>query len=226
MTAALISDNDHQHPDLLLIKKVKIGDLTAFEKLMRQYDQQIFRIALHITRQREDAEDVVQDTFLKAFQKLEQFQGNSKFSTWLGRIAVNASLTRLRARRSQKLVSVNDVFQTEDGFILRDYADRMPNPEQNCNQLELTDILRHTIRGLPPGLCAVFALRAIDGLSSEETAQTLRLSVPAVKSRLLRARLILRKRLNRYYRTPTREQTCFRMPVSAASSPFRGSATG
>ena len=148
---------------------------------MRQYDRQIFRIALHITQNREDAEDIVQDTFFKAFQKMNQFQGNSKFYTWLVRIAVNESLMRLRKRRSQKTVSMDDEIQTEEGSIPRDFADWMPNPEQNYNQSELADILRKTIKGLPPGFRSVFALRDIDGLSTEETAQALGLSVPAVK---------------------------------------------
>ncbi len=204
-TIATLEENA-THPDLALIAKVKAGDLSAFEQLMRQYDRQIFRIALHITQNREDAEDIVQDTFFKAFQKLEQFQGNSKFYTWLVRIAVNESLMRLRKRKSQKTVSMDEDIQTEEGSIPRDFADWMPNPEQNYNQAELADILRRTIKGLPPGFRTVFALRDIDGLSTEETAQALGLSVPAVKSRLLRARLQLRERLSRYFRVPTGEQ--------------------
>lgn len=207
MATTLTPDENAIHPDLLLIEKVKAGDLSAFEQLMRQYDRQIFRIALHITQNREDAEDIVQDTFLKAFQKLDQFQGNSKFYTWLVRIAVNESLMRLRKRRSQKTVSMDEDIQTEEGSIPRDFADWMPNPEQNYNQSELADILRRTIQGLPPGFRTVFALRDIDGLSTEETAKALGLSVPAVKSRLLRARLQLRERLSRYFRVPTGVQT-------------------
>lgn len=206
MATTAIPDENAAHPDLALIEKVKAGDLSAFEQLMRQYDRQIFRIALHITQNREDAEDVVQDAFFKAFQKLDQFQGNSKFYTWLVRIAVNESLMRLRKRRSQKTVSMDEDVQTEEGSIPRDFADWTPNPEQNYNQAELANILRRTIQGLPPGFRAVFALRDIDGLSTEETAQALGLSVPAVKSRLLRARLQLRERLSRYFRVPTGEQ--------------------
>lgn len=201
----LTPDENAIHPDLALVEQVKAGDLSAFEQLMRKYDRQIFRIALHITQNREDAEDIVQDTFFKAFQKMEQFQGNSKFYTWLVRIAVNESLMRLRKRRSQKTVSMDEEIQTDEGSIPRDFADWMPNPEQNYNQAELADILRRTIQGLPPGFRTVFALRDIDGLSTEETAKALGLSVPAVKSRLLRARLQLRERLSRYFRVPTGE---------------------
>lgn len=206
MATTATPDENAVHPDLALIEKVKAGDLSAFEQLMRQYDRQVFRIALHITQNREDAEDVVQDAFFKAFQKLDQFQGNSKFYTWLVRIAVNESLMRLRKRRAQKTVSMDEDIQTDEGAIPRDFADWMPNPEQNYSQSELAEILRKTIQGLPPGFRAVFALRDIDGLSTEETAQALGLSVPAVKSRLLRARLQLRERLSRYFRVPTGEK--------------------
>ena len=90
------------HPDVELVARAKDGDVAAFEKLVRQYDRQIFRVAQHITQNREDAEDITQDVFFKAYQKLEQFQGNSKFSTWLVRIAVNESLMRLRKRKDLK----------------------------------------------------------------------------------------------------------------------------
>lgn len=189
----------------VLVHAAKSGDVQAFETLVGRYDRKIFRLTQNITQNREDAEDIVQDTFFKAFQKINQFQGNSKFYTWLVRIAVNESLMRLRKRRSQKTVSMDDDIQTEQGSIPRDFADWMPNPEQNYNQAELADILRKTIKGLPPGFRTVFALRDIDGLSTEETAHALGLSVPAVKSRLLRARLQLRERLSRYFRVPTGE---------------------
>lgn len=204
-TAVNTEEEPQVHPDLELVARVKTGDLAAFEKLMRQYERQIFRISLQITQNREDAEDIVQDTFFKAFQKIDQFQGNSKFYTWLVRIAVNESLMRLRKRKAQKTVSMDEEIQTDEGSIPRDFADWMPNPEQNYNQAELAEILRRTIQGLPPGFRTVFVLRDIDGLSTEETAQALKLSVPAVKSRLLRARLQLRERLSRYFRVPSGE---------------------
>jgi RNA polymerase sigma-70 factor (ECF subfamily) len=188
------------HPDLELVERAKAGDTAAFEQLVRQYDRQIYRTALHITQNREDAEDITQDVFFKAFQKLDQFQGNSKFSTWLVRIAVNESLMRLRKRKTSKTVSMDQDVQTEEGSIPRDFAEWRPNPEQIYSQGELGDILRKTIAGLPPGFRTVFTLRDIENLSTEETAEALGLSVPAVKSRLLRARLQLRERLSRYFR--------------------------
>ncbi len=189
-----------QHPDIALVERTKAGDTAAFEQLVRQYDRQIYRTALHITQNREDAEDITQDVFFKAFQKLEQFQGNSKFSTWLVRIAVNESLMRLRRRKTSKTVSMDQDVETEEGAIPRDFAEWRPNPEQIFSQSELGDILRKTIAGLPPGFRTVFTLRDIENLSTEETAEALGLSVPAVKSRLLRARLQLRERLSRYFR--------------------------
>ena len=188
------------HPDIALVERAKAGDTAAFEVLVRQYERQIFRTAQHITQNREDAEDITQDVFFKAFQKLEQFQGNSKFSTWLVRIAVNESLMRLRKRKTSKTVSMDQDVETEEGSIPRDFAEWRPNPEQNYSQSELAEILRKTIAGLPPGFRTVFTLRDIENLSTEETAEALGLSVPAVKSRLLRARLQLRERLSRYFR--------------------------
>jgi RNA polymerase sigma-70 factor (ECF subfamily) len=189
-----------EHPDVALVARAKEGDTAAFEQLIKQYERQIFRTAQHITQNREDAEDITQDVFFKAFQKLHQFQGNSKFSTWLVRIAVNESLMRLRKRKTSKTVSMDQDVETEEGAIPRDFAEWRPNPEQNYNQAELAEILRKTIAGLPPGFRTVFTLRDIENLSTEETAEALGLSVPAVKSRLLRARLQLRERLSRYFR--------------------------
>lgn len=192
------------HPDVLLVERARGGDVQAFEKLVRQYDRQVFRIANHITQNREDAQDVVQDAFLKAYQKLDQFQGNSKFYTWLVRIAVNESLMRLRKRRTGKMVSIDEDVQTEDGSMPRDLADWSPDPESLYGQSEMAEILRKTVQGLPPGFRVVFVLRDVEGLSTEETAETLGLSVPAVKSRLLRARLQLRERLAKYFRKDTK----------------------
>lgn len=195
------------HPDVALVARAKDGDVSAFEQLVRQYDRQIFRIAQHITQNREDAEDIVQDAFLKAYEKLDQFQGNSKFYTWLVRIAVNESLMRLRKRRTGKMVSIDEDVETEEGSMPRDLADWSPNPEQLYGQSELGDILRKTIQGLPPGFRTVFVLRDVENLSTEETAEMLGLSVPAVKSRLLRARLQLRERLSRYFKQKNGSKT-------------------
>jgi RNA polymerase sigma-70 factor (ECF subfamily) len=134
------------HPDVALVERVRGGDVAAYDTLVRKYERQIFRIAQHITQNREDAEDVMQDAFLKAYEKLDQFQGNSKFYTWLVRIAVNESLMRLRKRRTGKMVSIDEDVETEEGSVPRDLADWAPDPEQNYTQAELAEILRKTIR--------------------------------------------------------------------------------
>jgi RNA polymerase sigma-70 factor (ECF subfamily) len=188
------------HPDVALVERVRGGDVSAYDTLVRKYERQVFRIAQHITQNREDAEDVMQDAFLKAYEKLEQFQGNSKFYTWLVRIAVNESLMRLRKRRTAKTVSIDEDIETEEGSVPRDLADWAPNPEQNFDQAQLQEILQKTIQGLPRGFRVVFVLRDVEGLSTQETADALDLSVPAVKSRLLRARLQLRERLSKYFK--------------------------
>lgn len=187
--------------ELPLVQAAKKGDLEAFSQLVKRYDRNIFRIAQHITHNEEDAQDVVQDAFLKAYQNLEQFQGNSKFYTWLVRIAVNEALMKLRRRRTDKTVSIDENVETEEGSMPRELADWGPNPEQLYRQSELSDILKKTIQGLPSGFRTVFVLRDVEGLSTEETAEMLELSIPAVKSRLLRARLQLRERLAKYFKS-------------------------
>jgi RNA polymerase sigma-70 factor (ECF subfamily) len=188
------------HPDVALIERVRAGDVSAYDALVRKYERQVFRISQHITQNREDAEDVTQDAFLKAYEKLEQFQGNSKFYTWLVRIAVNESLMRLRRRRTGRMVSIDEDIATEEGSVPRDLADWAPDPEQNYSREELAGILERAWKGLPKGFRIVFELRDVQGLSTEDTADALGLSIPAVKSRLLRARLQLRERLSRYFR--------------------------
>ena len=192
--------NEPVSDELALVNAAKKGDVTAFEELVRRYDRNVFRIANHITQNREDAEDVVQDAFLKAYSNLGQFQGQSKFYTWLVRIAVNEALMRLRRRRPERMVSLDEDVKTEDDSVPREVADWSPNPEQLYGQGELKEILTKTIQGLPASFRTVFVLRDVEGLSTEETAEALNLSIPAVKSRLLRARLQLRERLSKYFK--------------------------
>ena len=185
--------------ELALVQAAKRGDDSAFEELVRRYDRNVFRIAQHITQNREDAEDVVQEAFLKAYSNLAKFQEQSKFYTWLVRIAVNEALMKLRRKKPERTVSLDEDIKTEDDSLPREIADWSPNPEQMYNQAELREILTRTIQGLPSGFRTVFVLRDVEGLSTEETAEALELSIPAVKSRLLRARLQLRERLNRFF---------------------------
>src|SRR5512146_2734856 len=186
--------------EAVLVSAARKGDIGAFEELVRRYDRNVFRIAQHITQNREDAEDVVQDAFMKAYGNLAQFQEQSKFYTWLVRIAVNEALMKLRRRRPERTVSLDEDVKTDEDSIPREVADWSPNPEQQYSQAELKQILSKTINGLPPSFRTVFVLRDVGGLSTEETAEALNLSIPAVKSRLLRARLQLRERLSKYFK--------------------------
>ena len=192
--------NEPVSDELVLVRAAKAGDISAFEQLVRRYDRNVFRIAQHITQNREDAEDVVQDAFLKSYENLKNFQEQSKFYTWLVRIAVNEALMRLRRRRPERMVSLDEDVKTEEDSMPREVADWTPNPEQQYSQAELREILSKTIQGLPSSFRTVFVLRDVEGLSTEETAEALDLSIPAVKSRLLRARLQLRERLNKYFK--------------------------
>jgi len=145
--------------ELTLVQAAKRGDDSAFEELVRRYDRNVFRIAQHITQNREDAEDVVQEAFLKAYRNLAQFQEQSKFYTWLVRIAVNEALMKLRRRKPERTVSLDEDIKTEDDSLPREIADWSPNPEQQYTQSELREILSKTIQGLPPGFRTVFVLR-------------------------------------------------------------------
>lgn len=183
--------------ELELANRAKQGDHAAFTELVNRYGRKIFRLARHITQNEQDAEDVLQETFLKAYSRLDQFQGNSKFYTWLVRIGVNESLMRLRRRKGSHTVSLDDELETGDGSIPRDIASEESDPEESYGREELRESLERAIDGLAESYRAVFLLRDVEGFSTEETAQMLGLSVSAVKSRLLRARIQLRNKLRR-----------------------------
>ena len=183
-----------------LVTQAREGDTTAFGELVRRYEGKIFRLAQHVTQNREDAEDVLQETFMKAYEHLEQFKGDSKFYTWIVRIAVNQALMKLRRRKTDKSVSLDETIDTGEDTVVREIAAWGENPEQQLSREELGGILDSAIEGLEPLYRSVFVLRDIEELSTEETAEALGLSVPAVKSRLLRARLQLREKLTRFFK--------------------------
>ena len=201
--------------DMALVHACKNGDAAAFEQLVKRYDRRVFRIAQHITHNREDAQDVVQEAFLKVFRKLTQFQENSQFSTWLTRIVVNESLMKLR-KRSAREVPMDDP-QGEEHIAAFDLADWAPNPEELCVGSELRDILRSALQDLPPGLRVVFVLRDMEGLSTEQAANVLDLTPVAVKARLCRARLQLRQRLSEHFGVGITHlaRTTFKQPSSS-----------
>lgn len=186
--------------DTALVNLARDGDTSAFEQLVSRYERKIYRLARHITDSESDAEDVLQETFLKAYGHLDGFQGNSKFYTWLVRIAVNESLMKLRKRKSGRTVSLDEPSDNGDEPLVREVAVWEGNPEEQYSNEELRGILEKAIQSLKPAFRTVFVLRDVEELSTEETAAALDLSIPAVKSRLLRARLELRERLTRIFR--------------------------
>lgn len=184
--------------DLALALAAQQGSIAAFEVLVKRHERRMFRIAYNLLHNREDAEDAVQEAFLKAFHKLSQFQARSKLSTWLARITVNQALSKLR-REPVFWSSIADASQDEDGVLPVEIADWAPNPEMLYTATELREILEKNLRRLSPKLRSVFLLRDVEGLSLEETAEALGLSVAAVKARSFRARLQLREWLSRHF---------------------------
>ena len=183
-----------------LVAAAKAGNATAFTELVNRYERKIFRLALNITQNREDAEDAMQEAFLKSYAHLKEFQGDSRFYTWLVRITVNEALMKFRKRRSNQ-VSIDEPVQgEEEDFMPREIEEWGPSPEQKYAQTELAGILSSVIEKLEQEYRIVFVLRDVEELSTEQTAELLNLSIPAVKSRLLRARLKLREKLNRYFK--------------------------
>lgn len=185
--------------DLDLVHATQGGDVSAFEELVERYDRKLFRIAEHITHNREDSQDAVQEAFLKAFEHVGDFREHSQFSTWLIRITVNQALMKLRKRRTTKEVPLDEDFQAEGDVVPREVADWAPNPEELYRVSELRDILIKALESLSPILRTVFVLRDIEELSIDQTAEILHLTPPAVKARLWRARLQLREILSEYF---------------------------
>ncbi len=184
----------------LLVARAKAGDTSAFSELVSRYERKIFRLAKNITRHDEDAEDVLQEAFLKAYEHLDRFEGNSKFYTWLVRIAVNEALMKLRKRKTDKTVPLDEPVDLGEETMQREIAVWDNNPEQQYSGEEMRKILGDALDSLKPDFRTVFTLRDIEELSTEETAESLGITVAAVKSRLLRARLALREKLTRQFK--------------------------
>jgi RNA polymerase sigma-70 factor (ECF subfamily) len=185
--------------DKELIAEIGKGSEDAFETLITRYESRVFNLAMRFCRNQEDAEEVIQDVFTTLYRKLDSFQGKSAFSSWLYRIVVNASFMKLRKRKSQQTVSVEDLTpQTREQVFESDvFIDR--RSDTLAYNREIRETLFDAISKLPEQYRAVFVLRDIDGLSNQEVAEILQLSIPAVKSRLHRSRLMLRRKLKRYY---------------------------
>lgn len=204
-------DNDESQapqgalPDEALVQRAKAGDFAAFEELVAAHQERVYRLALRMMGTESDAQEVVQDALLSAWRNLAKFEGKSQFGSWLYRIAANAALMMLRTRRRHPQVSMEDVtaFGSEepgaDGFGSGAGDDWSKRPDDQLQSAELRAAIQSAVDALPESSRAVFLVRDVEGLSTEDTAETLGLSVPAVKTRLHRARLSLREAITRYF---------------------------
>lgn len=183
----------------LSLEALRAGDRTEFARLVDTYYTPIYRLALKMLANEQDAEDVLQTTFLKAIQNIHEFEGRSSLSTWLYRIAANEALMLLRRKRPQ--VSIDqEPEEPDDGLLMPEqFTDWCCLPEQEFATLEAKKQLDQAIQKLPEKLRVVFLLRDIEGLSIKETSEALNLTETAVKTRLLRARLALREQLSVYF---------------------------
>jgi RNA polymerase sigma-70 factor, ECF subfamily len=194
--------NSHES-DAALVDAARRHDPEAFEEIVTRYGPRIFRLAQRITRNYEDAEEVSQDSFTRAFLHMETFRGDARFSSWLSRIAINQSLMKLRTRRWRELHfdgPASTPAGSEDTAFRAEVADHTPTPEQLYSQEEVQRILASAMGELPTTFREVLELREVEEYSTRETARMLGLSISAVKSRALRGRQLLRRALARYFR--------------------------
>jgi RNA polymerase sigma-70 factor (ECF subfamily) len=196
------------NPDMALVAAAKNGNTKAFEILVERHEQRIFLVARRITRTREDAEDVVQQSFQKAFTHLRNFEERSAFSTWLTRIAITEALMLLRRNRGLREVLIDDVNRNEETTTALEVPDGSPDPEVSYSQRERAEMLSLAINELSPGTRRAIRLRELDERSSEETARIMGISVSALKGRMFHGRRKLRERLKRFVEpawTPARK---------------------
>jgi len=189
--------------DMVLVAAAKSGSSPAFEVLVERHARRILRVAQRVTGNREDAEDIVQQSFQKAFVHLREFEGRSSFSTWLTRVAINEGLMLQRKGRGLREVSIDDSNANEETATPPEIPDSRPDPEASYSQREWGRVLSSAMNELSPGIRKAIQLRELDELSIRETARIMGLSITAVKSRVFHGRRKLRETLKRYV-APTR----------------------
>jgi RNA polymerase sigma-70 factor (ECF subfamily) len=187
--------------DETLIAKAKAHDAAAFEQLVRKHHQAVYRLALTMTKNPRDAEEVTQEAFLSVHRKLDTFRGDSKFSSWLYRVTANFALMRLRKQRRQPQVLLDDLLPQyyENGQPQKAPSDWSERADRQFENKELGTKINEAIGQLPEKYRIILVLRDVENLSNEEIAHTLGMSVPAVKSILHRSRLFVREALNKYF---------------------------
>ena len=182
-----------------LVERAKNGDTKAFEELMKRTQTNIYNLGLRLLGNKEDAADLMQETYIKAYENLDRFEGRSSFSTWLYRIATNNALMKLRKEKNKK-VSIDELKKFGDKSYKIEISDWSENPSSYFKSAELKEVLQKAIDSLPPKYKSVFILHDVEGLPLAEVARILSLSVPAVKTRLHRSRLFLREKLSEYFK--------------------------
>jgi RNA polymerase sigma-70 factor, ECF subfamily len=192
--------------DEILVDRARGKDEAAFEELVTRYEDKLYRLAMRFVRNETDAQEILQDAFLSAWRNLPTFEGRAQFGSWMYRVTVNAALMLLRSRNRHPEVGVDEVEPTalndavaENGQMMRSNADWSQRPDDQLQSDELRKHIQISVDALPEGLRTVFLLRDVEELSTEDTAELLGLSVPAVKTRLHRARLALREAIGRYF---------------------------
>ena len=185
--------------DLQLVRDAREGDEAAFGELVERHQARVYNHALRLMGNSQDAEEVLQDTFLQVFRNLDRFEERSRFSTWIYRIATNEALMRLRKARRKREVFLEDTAGQDGEWRGEEIRDFARSALEEVENKELMEKLRTLLEELPEEYRVVFTLRDVDGLSNAEVAEILEISVPAVKSRLHRSRLYLRDRLTKLY---------------------------
>ena len=188
--------------DLLLLDRILTGDAKAFEELVHRHEQRVYRVAMGIIGNHEDAEEAMQQTFLRVYQHLGGFQRSAKFTTWLTRIAINEAL-QIQRRRKQT-VSLDGLQVSDERVMPRELHDWHDDPSKVYDKQQIREFVERAIQSLPTIYREAFVLRDVQGLTSEEAAAALGIGVSALKTRLLRARLMMREALAIYLqRKPT-----------------------
>jgi len=185
--------------DTKYIHRAINNDGRAFEHLVKKYEHKIYDLAYKILGNTDDAADVLQETFLQAYRSLPKFKGKSSFSTWLYRIAMNNCLMKIRKHKNRTVESLDSTEDDSTDALYNNIPDWSFNPEATAENSELRDILSRTIRRLPSEYRTVIILHDMQGMSNKEVSGILKLSIPAIKSRLHRARSFVRKRLSHYF---------------------------
>jgi len=195
-------------PDAADVERARAGNLEAFEALVKRHGRRVYRMILGITGNEADAEDGMQNTFLKAYQHIREFQGESKFSSWLTRIGMNEGLEILRRRRSKSNKGLVEWdAEDEETFRPRNIRPWEEDPERQYSRTEVREIVEKEIMKLPAKYRVAVMLRDLEHLDTQEAAEALGLNVATLKTRLLRGRLMLRELLAPYFRRKPRPQT-------------------